>query len=143
MNKLCVLIALSVAISACDGTTLTAVNDASELSDTAVLGAKPSRTPINEVSGSGWSGTATYSRNDKRNAVDYKISATGVPNTQILACLASGAFSVCFVPTSDKKGKFSITGRQSYIPLGAQMRFQFKVLGTGAILAESPSVDVP
>jgi len=126
-------------MAACDGTSLTAVDNAAEISDTAVLGAKPPRVLINEIASSGWSGKASY-RVTKGGDLAVRITAYGPPTTNAAVCLMPTFGTLCYSITTNKAGRASYSGQLYYTP-GSSSTFQIKQSAT--LLAESPVVVWP
>ena len=142
MKQLTLIATLALVISACDGTTLTAVDDVSEFSDTAVLAAKPAKLSIDEVSSSGWSGTASYSRSSK-GSLKFRMTADGEPNVTITLCIVPTAGgSTCYAVQTDKRGKASLSSQVNYAS-HMEGTFQIRSGNQATLYAESVSVTFP
>ena len=139
MKSIAALVILVVSVAGCDSSSLTAVENTPQFSDTDVLGAKPLQVSVNEVSSSGWSGTATFSH-DNKNRLFFRITATGDPDTYVRLCVFSNSHGACDPETSRKSGRVSGSYRDSYDNLGSEGAFAILLGNTDTVLAISDPV---
>lgn len=146
MRNIFLVASIALGLTACDSTIVSNETGNGELVDHSVVGGKPSKAEVFEISGSGWSGTGTATRNAK-GELRWKIVASGEPDKVLIATLGytSNTYSGAATFVADSRGKLSTGWYYDLNPssTGDERRFLIFDGISEVLIARSETIIVP